>query len=100
MVECWNNACTNPELWAIDTGKNNNDLSKLSGVNIRFVRASGGKVAYFFGKILPVVVWFGIWIFVSRVAKKKMRPKLLDLSLIMLGIPATMVMWWVISFAL
>ena len=57
-------------------------------------------MAYFFTKILPVVVWFGIWIVVARAAKIKMRPKLLDLSLIMLGIPATLVMWWVISFAL
>ncbi|MBW2409634.1 MAG: hypothetical protein JRF72_07525 [Deltaproteobacteria bacterium] len=57
-------------------------------------------MAYFFGKILPVVVWFAIWIVVVRAAKKRLRPKLLDLSLIMLGIPATLVMWWVISFAL
>ena len=57
-------------------------------------------MTYFFGKILPVVVWFVIWIIVARAAKKRLRPKLLDLSLIMLGIPATLVMWWVISFAL
>ena len=64
------------------------------------MQAYGGKMAYFFTKILPVMVWFGIWIVVARAAKIKMRPKLLDLSLIMLGIPATLVMWWVISFAL
>lgn len=57
-------------------------------------------MAYFFTKILPVVAWFGIWMFVTRTAQKKSKPKLLDLSLIMLGIPATLVMWWVISFAL
>ncbi len=65
-----------------------------------YCASRGGKMAYFFGKILPTVVWFGIWIFAARTAKKKSRPKLLDLSLIMLGIPATLVMWWVISFAL
>ena len=60
----------------------------------------GGIMANFFGKILPVIVWFGVWIFLGRHAKKKFKPKLLDLSLIMCGIPATLVMWWVISFAL
>jgi hypothetical protein len=57
-------------------------------------------VVYFFSKILPVMVWFGAWIVVGRYAKKRIKPKLLDLSLIMIGIPATLVMWWVISFAL
>jgi hypothetical protein len=37
---------------------------------------------------------------VGRYAKKRIKPKLLDLSLIMIGLPATLVMWWVISFAL
>ncbi len=57
-------------------------------------------MAYFFTKILPVIVWFSVWIVVGRIAKKRSRTKLLDLSLIMCGIPATLVMWWVISFAL
>ena len=57
-------------------------------------------MAYFFSKILPALVWFGAWIVVGRIAKKRIKPKLLDLSLIMIGIPATLVMWWVISFAL
>ena len=47
MVECWNNACTKPEHWAIDTGKNNSDRSKLSGVNIRFVQAPGRENGLF-----------------------------------------------------
>jgi hypothetical protein len=57
-------------------------------------------MAYFFAKILPVIVWFSAWIVVGRHAKKRSKTKLLDLSLIMCGIPATLVMWWVISFAL
>jgi hypothetical protein len=57
-------------------------------------------VVYFFSKILPVLVWFGAWIVAGRYAKTRNKPKLLDLSLIMIGLPATLVMWWVISFAL
>ena len=57
-------------------------------------------MVYFFSKTLPVMVWFAAWIVVARYAKKRIKPKLLDLSLIMIGIPATLVMWWVISFAL
>ena len=50
MVEYWNNACTKPEHWAIDTGKNNSDRSKLSGVNLRFVQASGRENGLFLWK--------------------------------------------------
>jgi hypothetical protein len=57
-------------------------------------------MVYFFSKILPAVVWFGAWIAVGRYAKKRTKPKLLDLVLIMIGLPATLVMWWLISFAL
>jgi hypothetical protein len=57
-------------------------------------------MVYFFAKILPVIVWFSVWIVVGIHAKKRSKPKLLDLSLIMCGLPATLVMWWVISFTL